>query len=190
MKKEILLGLAKSAILSQFDEKISIDEEKLLKSYPYLKEDGAVFVTLNQNNDLRGCIGSLVAHRKLFDDIVHNSISAAFHDPRFKSLCEDDLESLRIEISLLSPYKELEYKDYEDLKQKIIPFEDGLILKHESFQGTFLPQVWEQLPTPDLFLQHLSQKAGASQDIYKQHPKIYRYKVEKIGEEFGEILPL
>ncbi len=189
MLDSILLSIAKAAILSKFSD-YTFDKTKLLQEYPYLDEDGAVFVTLNKNNDLRGCIGSLVAHRKLFDDIVHNAISAGFHDPRFTPLSADDLKDLQLEVSLLSPSVELKYEDYEDLKQKVKPFEDGLILKHSQYQGTFLPQVWEQLPTPELFLNHLAQKAGALPNIYKEHPSIYRYKVDKISEKFDAVLPL
>lgn len=190
MLNHIFLSIAKTAILSKFSNEIKFNKQKLFEDYQYLNNNGAVFVTLHQNKNLRGCIGSLVAHRKLFDDIFHNAISAAFHDPRFIPLCKDDLKNLELEVSLLLPSIELEYENLEDLKQKIKPFEDGLILKHGGYQGTFLPQVWEQLPTSELFLEYLAQKAGTTIDIYKQHPKIYRYSVEKITKDFGEILPL
>ena len=190
MLDSILLGIAKAAILSQFDDEKGIDKEALLKSYPYLKEDGAVFVTLKHEHDLRGCIGSLVAHRTLYDDIIHNAISAGFSDPRFESLTKEELSYLTLEVSLLSKPELLEYQDYEDLLHKVKPNVDGLILKHGVYQGTFLPQVWEQLPTPKLFLKHLSMKASAYPSIYEEHPSIYRYRVDAIEERFDEILPL
>ena len=74
--------------------------------------------------------------------------------------------------------------------KKITPHVDGLILKHNIYQGTFLPQVWEQLPTPKLFLEHLSMKAGSSLSIYEEHPTIYRYSVDAIEGDFDEVLPL
>ena len=189
MIDNILLSIAKAAILSKFKD-YTFDKAKLLREYPYLDEDSAVFVTLNQNKNLRGCIGSLVAHRKLFDDIVHNALSAGFHDPRFTPLSANDLASLTVEVSVLSKSVKLVYSDFEDLKSKILPFEDGLILKHDGHSGTFLPQVWEQLKTPELFLNHLAQKAGLESNIYDLNPEIYRYKVEKISKSFDEILPL
>ena len=189
MLDSVLLSVAKAAILSKF-KNYTFNKAKLLESYPYLDEDGAVFVTLNQNKDLRGCIGSLVAHRKLFDDIVHNAISAGFHDTRFTPLSEDDLKDLTLEVSLISPSSEILYTDFNDLKQQVEPFKDGLILKYNHYQGTFLPQVWQQLQTPELFLNHLAQKAGATPKIYDEHPSIYRYKVEKISERFDAVLPL
>jgi AMMECR1 domain-containing protein len=81
----------------------------------------------------------------------------------------------------------LEYEDFDDLCKKVRPKIDGLILKYDGFQGTFLPQVWEQLRTPEEFLEHLSMKAGADMSIYSQHPTIYRYSVDAIEENFDEI---
>ena len=106
MLDDILLRIAKVAIISKFKD-YSFDKEKILQEYPYLDENGAVFVTLNQNENLRGCVGSLQEHRKLFDDIVNNALLAGFHDSRFNPLSEDDLESLTLEVSLLSPSKKV-----------------------------------------------------------------------------------
>lgn len=190
MLDPILLQIAKSAILTKFDESYSFDEKSLLERYPYLKKDGAAFVTLKYDKDLRGCIGSIVAHRTLYEDIAGNAVSSGFGDPRFKPLSANELSHLRLEVSVLSEPQILEYKDFDDLCKKVKPHVDGLILKHNRYQGTFLPQVWEQLTTPELFLEHLSMKAGADISIYKEHPTIYRYGVESIEESFDEVLPL
>lgn len=186
----ILLRIAKTAILSKFDDKYLLDEESLLMKYPFLDKNGAVFVTLKYDNDLRGCIGSIIAHCRLFDDVVRNAKSAAFSDPRFAPLSSDELSHLTLEVSVLSEPEILEYRDYDDLTAKVQPNIDGLILKHGRYQGTFLPQVWEQLATPELFLEHLSMKAGANPSIYKEHPTIYRYGVEHIEEKFDRVLAL
>ena len=190
MLDSILLRIAKSSILSRLDAGYLFDKERLLSEYPFLKKNGATFVTLKYNNDLRGCIGSVVAYRPLFDDIVGNAISAGFGDPRFQPLSADELSHLKLEVSVLSEPTILEYKDFDDLCEKIRPNIDGLILKHEIYQGTFLPQVWEQLKTPKLFLEHLSMKAGAYPSIYEEHPTIYRYSVDTLEENFDEVLPL
>lgn len=190
MLDSIFLQIAKSSILGKLDESYSFDEEKLLSEYPFLKKDGAAFVTLKYDNDLRGCIGSIVAHRMLYDDVVYNAMSAAFGDPRFSPLAENELSHLSLEVSVLSEPEILEYKDFEDLCKKITPHVDGLILKHDIYQGTFLPQVWEQLPTPKLFLEHLSMKSGSSLSIYEEHPTIYRYTVDAIEGDFDEVLQL
>ena len=190
MLDSILLRIAKSSILSRLDEEYSFDKDKLLLEYPLLKKDTATFVTLKCGNDLRGCIGSVSPYRMLYDDVFHNAISAGFHDPRFQPLTTNELSNLRLEVSVLSEPKLLEYKDFNDLCEKLEPNVDGLILKHSGYQGTFLPQVWEQLPTPKQFLEHLSMKAGADTSIFAQNPTIYRYGVNSLNNHFYEIVTL
>jgi AmmeMemoRadiSam system protein A len=190
MLDPILLKIAKTAILQKFDSSYSIDKEALIQSYPFLAKKGASFVTLNKSKNLRGCIGSIIAHRSLLDDIIHNAKLAAFKDPRFQPLKADETNQLTLEVSVLTAPKKLEYSDFEDLKSKITPKKDGLILKLGQYQGTFLPQVWEQLPDTKEFLEHLSYKAGANPTIYEYHPEIYIYRVEHIEDNWDAILPL
>ena len=187
MLDAILLQIAKTAILNKFDKKYVINKEDILREYPYLSKKGAAFVTLNYNKQLRGCIGSIIAHQSLLDDIIQNAVSAAFSDPRFQPLNAEELSGLNLEVSVLTEPKLLEYQDFEDLKQKIHPNIDGLILKYGQYQGTFLPQVWEQLPKPEQFLEHLSYKANANPSIYEHHPDIYTYQVNAIKRNFNEI---
>jgi uncharacterized protein len=187
MIDSVLLRIAKTAILSEFDEKYSIPKEKLLEEYPFLSQMGAAFVTLNHNHSLRGCIGSIVARRSLLEDVIGNARSAAFGDPRFQPLRQDEFSDLTLEVSVLTEPKLLDYADYEDLKSKIKPGVDGLILKYGQYQGAFLPQVWEQLPDANQFLERLSYKANANPTIYEKHPEIYAYQVEAIEEKFDDI---
>ncbi|MBU1659215.1 AmmeMemoRadiSam system protein A [bacterium] len=187
MLDSILLRIAKSAILRKFDSSLNINKEKLLLDYPYLSAKGAAFVTLNYKHRLRGCIGSITAHRPLLDDIIHNAVSAAFNDPRFRPLERDELSHLSLEVSVLSEPKILDYDDFNDLLNKVQPNIDGLILRHGPYHGTFLPQVWEQLPQTQDFLEHLSYKAGSNPSLYKEHPKIYRYGVDAIEGDFNAI---
>lgn len=184
----ILLSIAKTAILNNFDKNYLLTKESLLKEYPFLSDPVATFVTLKIHHELRGCIGSIIAHRSLLDDVINNAISAAFSDPRFQPLRRDELFDLTLEISVLTPPKLLDYVNYEDLQTKIKPHIDGLILQHGQYRGTFLPQVWEQLPSPKQFLEHLSYKANANPTIYEHHPEIYTYEVEAIEEKFDAVL--
>jgi len=186
----ILLRVAKSAILRELDSSYGFDENGLLETYPLLKNSGAAFVTLKYDHHLRGCIGSIIAHRSLYDDVVNHAVSAAFHDPRFHKLHENELLHIWLEVSVLTEPEILEYEDFDDLLKKVEPGIDGLIIKHDVYQGTFLPQVWEELKMPKEFLEHLSMKAGLSPSVYDLHPLIYRYRVEAIEEKFDEILPL
>lgn len=187
MLQRVLLSIAKNVLLEHFGLSNKIDEGALSRSYPLLAKEGASFVTLHKNGELRGCIGSIIAHRSLLDDLISNTLSAAFHDPRFPPLDQEELSFLDLEVSVLTPPEEISYSDYDDLCSKVVVGKDGLILQHEGYQGTFLPQVWEQLPNVYEFLEHLSYKAGASTEIYALHPKIYRYRVEAIEEAFDAI---
>jgi hypothetical protein len=190
MLDKLLLRIAKTAILAQFDSKYKIDRDSLISQYPYLAQIGASFVTLHYDKQLRGCIGSIIGRRTLLDDILGNALSSAFKDSRFSPLHVSEISQLDLEVSLLSTPEILEYKDFDDLVNKIEPFTDGLILHHGNYQGTFLPQVWKQLPSAHQFLEHLSYKAGADLSIYDEHPTIYRYRVDAIEERFDAILPL
>lgn len=190
MLDSIVLRVAKASILSRFDNSIDIDSSELLDRYPFFNDQGASFVTLKSSGQLRGCIGSIIAHRTLLEDIIHNADSAAFSDPRFSPLSEDELDNLTLEVSVLTKPQLISYNDYDDLKNKIDADVDGLILKHGAYQGTFLPQVWEELSTIDEFLTHLSYKAGTNPSVYEHHPDIYKYQVDAIEENFNEVLPL
>lgn len=156
-------------------------EEKLLGTNNELSSiivpdiQTACFITLTKHDELRGCIGSLTAHRKLRDDIIQNTFSAAFKDPRFPTLKANELQETSIAISILSQPEPLEFTNEEDLLSKIQPGFDGLILTEGSRRGTFLPSVWEELPTPELFLSHLKQKAGLPADYWSNTIEIERY---------------
>ncbi len=178
--EHIYLEIAKQAIEDAFYERDTIDRAKLLSAYPELAEDGAVFVTLNLYGGLRGCIGSLVAHRPLIDDLVDNARAAAFRDPRFLPLSLTEFDEVEIEVSLLSAPKFLAYSSTADLKTKIEPGVDGVVLSLAGRRATFLPQVWDELPVFELFFSHLCQKAGLGNNCLEEHPQIEIYQVEKI----------
>lgn len=173
------VDIATNAIKEHFDSNSSLNVKALYEAFPKLKEPGASFVTLTYNGDLRGCIGSLKAYRPLLEDLVKNAKAAAFSDPRFYPLSLEEFAKTFIEVSLLSPPKLLNYTDTTDLKNKIIPFEDGVVLESGFNKATFLPQVWEQLPSFESFFSHLCRKAGLDENCLENHPDIYIYKVEK-----------
>lgn len=147
---------------------------------PELQQSRACFVTLHLGGKLRGCIGNLQASRSLVDDVNHNAFAAAFRDPRFPPLQHAELDDLAISISVLTPAKPMSFVSELDLIQQLEPGVDGLILKEGSRRGTFLPSVWEQLPTPQQFMQHLKQKAGLPVDYWSETLEISRYHTEVI----------
>ncbi len=140
-----------------------------------LTTQGASFVTLNLNHQLRGCIGALEAYQPLVKDVADHAFAAAFQDPRFPPVTVDEEQHLELHISVLSKPVPIEFSDEEDLLTKIKPDIDGLILEDNYHKGTFLPSVWEQLTTPREFLNHLKLKAGLRQDDWNEDIRIYRY---------------
>jgi len=181
MSNSILLDIAKDAIEEELFDKAKIDIVDLEAKYNFLNDIRACFVTLKLDGRLRGCMGSLQAHRKLIDDVIHNAQCAAFRDFRFQPLSKKELDEINIEISLLTIPKIVIYESIDELKEKIKPGIDGIILKKEQNQATFLPQVWDELPTFDEFFEHLSLKAGLEYDTLNHFPEVYKYQVEKIN---------
>jgi len=181
MDGSVLLQIARDAITTKLTGNMLNKDQYNLQENE-LDRNGATFITLTLNGQLRGCIGSLVAHRKLYDDIVSNAQSAAFNDPRFSPLTIHELEDITVEVSLLTQPQKLSYSDKKDLMQKIRQGVDGVILILGHKQATFLPQVWEDLPDFHLFFSHLGLKAGIGNDPLSLHPDIYIYQVEKYKE--------
>jgi len=187
--KQVLLEIARKAILEKLTGNKLIDKSFYLRKYPELARKQAVFVTLNKKDEftgresLRGCIGSLLPVRTLIDDVIYNAQAAAFSDPRFPPLSPEEFEDIKIEISLLSIPEKVDYIDTDDLRKKIIPGKHGVILQLSGRRATFLPQVWEQLPDFDLFFAHLCQKAGLPANCLEYHPEIERYEVEEFEEK-------
>ncbi len=147
-----------------------------------LEQDGACFVTLTHNNHLRGCIGSLEAHRPLREDVRENARAAAFRDPRFAPLSLAEWPSIRIEVSLLGAAESLSPSDESELRTTLRPGIDGVILSAGGRRATFLPQVWEQLPRVADFLARLREKAGLPADYWGPDLRIERYQVQKWRE--------
>jgi AmmeMemoRadiSam system protein A len=181
--EKILLKIARDAIKERLTGKTLIDRDRIIEQYPELTEPGAVFVTLNKNHQLRGCIGSIEAHRPLIDDIIGNARSAAFSDPRFNTLEPDEFENISIEISILSKPEPVFYNSVEELKELIKPYTDGIILTKGFRKAVFLPQVWEQLPDFDSFFEHLCKKARLYSNCLYDHPDISKFNVTIIEEE-------
>jgi len=177
-ERRILLDIAEAAI-DQALKGATPRPPSLAGLPPRLAQTGASFVTLTQNGRLRGCIGSLEPRRPLAEDVHFNALAAAFYDPRFPPLTPAEWPETEVEVSVLSPLKPLEYASIDDLIQQLTP-EMGLVLEHPRGRATYLPQVWEQLPDPELFLASLAQKAGLDPGVYADPAtRLYYYTVEK-----------
>jgi AmmeMemoRadiSam system protein A len=147
-------------------------------------EKRGAFVTLTIGGCLRGCIGCITPQEPLIDAVKTNALQAAFHDPRFKPLSQDELDRVSVEVSILTEPRPLLYSDGADLMNRLRPGTDGVIIKKGYRQATFLPQVWEQLPEADSFLSHLCMKAGLDGDAWKDEKlQVLVYQVQAFKEK-------
>ncbi|MGZ0078945.1 AmmeMemoRadiSam system protein A [Methylomonas sp. YC3] len=175
-----LLALARQSIAHglQTGRPLPVD----LDAYPEeLREIRATFVTLERRGQLRGCIGMLEAVRPLAEDVAENAFAAAFRDRRFPPLAAGEVADLDLHISVLSPAVALTFLSEADLIAQLRPGIDGIILQESARRGTFLPSVWEDLPNPTEFLQHLKQKAGLPAAYWSDKIQAYRYTTEMFG---------
>jgi AmmeMemoRadiSam system protein A len=181
-KGQALLHLARAAIAGEFGF-ASHD----LPRVDWLEEPGATFVTLTLDGRLRGCIGSLEAHRPLIDDVRMNAVASAFRDPRFTPLTKADFADVIIEVSLLSKPELIRHNSEENALAQLTPGRDGVILELGQHRATYLPQVWAQLPEPESFIAHLKDKAGLPEDYWSDDVRLSRYTVQKWceGEQHG-----
>ena len=150
---------------------------------PHLSEHGASFVTLTIHGLLRGCIGALEAWQPLVDDVREHAMAAALEDPRFRPVDKTELDRIKIEVSCLTAPHALEYSSSADLLTKLRPHVDGVILKNDYRRATFLPQVWDQIPDPEDFLDHLCAKMGANPNLWLNTKlQVFVYQVEEFHE--------
>lgn len=150
---------------------------------PVLNRKGGTFVTLSKNGKLRGCIGHIIAHEPIIESIRHNALNAAFRDPRFPPVSVDELSDIHIEISILTEPELVPYNDVDELKTKLRPGIDGVIIQKENKNATFLPQVWKQLPDHKSFLSHLCIKAGLSPSAWENEKiTVFTYQVQSFEE--------
>lgn len=175
-----LLKIARAAI----DKKLGGDSCVSHTADPALLAKRGTFVTLKLNSQLRGCIGNIDPVKPICDCIGDNAVSAAFSDYRFSPLTDEEFEQIDISISILSKAKKLSYSDGEDLVKKLHPHRDGVILRQGKAGATFLPQVWEQLPSAEMFLSQLCHKAGLSANCWKDGGvEILVYQVQSFKED-------
>ena len=179
---QFLVALAREAIARELGQSTAPPSLEGQPHPAWLDEPGAVFVTLTRHGDLRGCIGSLEAHRSLRDDLRANARAAAFDDPRFPPLSADELAATRVEVSVLSPAEPMSFRGEADFLAQLRPGVDGVILEYGWHRATFLPQVWDQLPEPRQFMAQLKRKAGLAPDFWSPDLRLSRYGVEKFKE--------
>ncbi|MPZ27202.1 MAG: AmmeMemoRadiSam system protein A [Micromonosporaceae bacterium] len=182
---EVLAGLAAAAVAAQ------------LAGHPFaghpadghpptspLHAPGATFITLSTAGQLRGCIGSLEAQRPLYRDVTRNAVRA-MTDPRFRPVNHTDWPHLDVSVSVLSPPEPIPTPTPETLLAALRPHVDGLTLTSGRRRATFLPRVWEKLPTPEQFVAALLAKGGWPPARWPPGLSAHRY----TAREFHNLAP-
>jgi AmmeMemoRadiSam system protein B/AmmeMemoRadiSam system protein A len=172
-QQKLLLDIAYSSI-----EHGLINHEPLipeLNEYPQVfTEPRGLFVTLTLDDVLRGCIGNIEAVYPLAIASAKNGYNAAFCDPRFSKLSKTEFNDIDLSISVLTPKKEIYFDTESDLLAQLRPAIDGLIISRGNHTATFLPAVWEKIPSTDVFLTQLKLKAGMKSDDIPERAWIYQ----------------
>jgi AmmeMemoRadiSam system protein A len=136
----------------------------------------ATFVTLRwTGGELQGCIGTLEADRAIVDDVAYNAVAAGTRDPRMRPCALGDLDRINVELSILSPLEPIASE--RDIRTGT----DGIVLLHQGRRATFLPVMWERLPTKDRFMSELRNKAGLPRDFVGE-VQLLRYTASKFED--------
>jgi AmmeMemoRadiSam system protein A len=176
----VLLPLARDAIAGELGI-----ARAALADPPWIRQQGACFITITASGKLRGCIGTLRPHRALADDVRGNAVSAAFRDPRFNPLTAAEFGTVSLEVSVLSALQPMAFADEADALGQLRAGVDGVVFEYGHHSSTFLPQVWDSFGEPAEFLAQLKYKAGLPPDFWDSGVKLMRYTVAKWREQDG-----
>jgi AmmeMemoRadiSam system protein A len=179
--RNTLLKLARSTITAKLANDPEPKRPGVVSSA--LKQAHGCFVSLHKRGALRGCIGTIEPLKPLITCVEENALNAAFRDSRFPPLKKDELADIELEISVLTVPKVLAHKDSQDLLDKLKPGIHGVIISQGGCRATFLPQVWEQLPEKEAFLENLCRKGCLDRKAWRDKKSIVEvYEVEYFSE--------
>ena len=154
----------------------AVDTSASTPATNHLHQPRGAFVTLHENGQLRGCIGSITAYAPLDETVRDMALAAALEDPRFQPVGEDELDRLQLEISVLTPMFAIAPED-------VVVGLHGLMISHGGHRGLLLPQVpvewgWDR----ETFLSQTCRKAGLPDDQWKKDAKLEAFTAEVFGE--------
>lgn len=178
-QQSALLALARASLDAAVNGRPAPEPDSIVRQ---LNEPRGCFVTLTVGGQLRGCIGYIEPIKPLWEAVADNAASAALRDHRFPKVKPEELQGIRIEISVLTIPKSIQFSSPQDLLAQVVAGRDGIILSRGFHQSTFLPQVWEQLPEKIQFFEHLARKGGMGPDGWKS-AAVKRYCVTAFEEE-------
>ena len=176
-----LLDLARSAIATSFVTG-SRDVPAETELPEILRPQAATFVTLRgASGELLGCIGTMEPSQAIGRDVAEHALAAAFDDPRFPALTEEQLQDVTIDISVLQPMRSLPVGSYHELVSQIPPG-SGVLVREGFHHATYLPSVWREVPDAATFIAALWRKAGLRPGSWGPNTGIWVYDVTEFGE--------
>ena len=186
--RKLISDLIKQTIQDVLDgKKIKYPD---LRNYPAKwSANKVVYTTLNIGNILRGCQGNFNAPKPLLYAIIDAAHNAAFNDPRFPKLTQQEFDNpdFNFYITILSEPKPLLFRTEQDIVHKLKPFQHGLYLTYEDGnnikkRGLFLPSVWKKNPAPWQFWLRLKKKAHIRENFFSDQFKVYYLPAETIRD--------
>lgn len=178
-----LVKMVRRVVIELLKNNSEIDDSEFNSRFDF---NSGVFVTLNKQGTLRGCIGFPLPVKKLSEGLVDAAIAAATQDPRFSPVNIDELDQIVFEVTVLTPPSEIKVDDPEEYLSIIKIGRDGLIVENAYASGLLLPQVpieygWNVKE----FLGHTCEKAGLDRDAWKDNTtKVSRFEGAIFKEEF------
>jgi AmmeMemoRadiSam system protein A len=180
MRGGLLLHIARTTLEHRLHHR---DEDSTAApAEPWLNDRAATFVSLHRLGELRGCVGTLDPVRSLYEDVRHNAVAAALEDSRFPPVAAAELPRLSIEVTLLAPRERIRCRSEREAIEQLRPGIDGVLFRYGERRATFLPQVWETLPSPSLFLAGLKEKAGLGRGFWDRSVVLERYTARSWSE--------
>ncbi|MBI5608322.1 MAG: AmmeMemoRadiSam system protein A [Deltaproteobacteria bacterium] len=180
-QQRTMAALAWSALEQAVQGDDCADLTAIMDEHPWLAAPAATFVTLEEDGQLRGCIGNLEPSKTLAESLADNAASAALRDPRFAPVTADEIADLTMEISILSPMRPLSVASWQALHDALQPGRDGLLVRMGGRGATFLPAVWDDLPDRTAFLDHLWRKAGLAPRQWYADTRVWTYRADKFA---------
>ncbi len=179
-----LLAFARSRVEEQVRRgRAAEPDPEWVERHPIFRIPRGVFVTLEKDGRLRGCVGDLMPDKPLYLGVHDAAISAAVKDRRFPPVSEEELNDLSIRISILDYPSRVYASQPEDYLRILDPGRDGVILVRDGRRSTYLPDVWRDIPDPEAFLASLARKQGAPADAWRAPSAVlYRYGAYAFGE--------
>ena len=185
---ELLLNLARET-LANIVVGSALPKPDVGSLSPRLIERRSCFATLRNRGELRGCVGNLVATKPLFEAVMDSVSGAARRDSRFQPVKVEELDIIRIEISILSDPVVMPSESPDVLLGMLQPGRHGVLLRIGDRTSTFLPKVWDDIPDKEEFLSRLCAKAGLAPQAWRsQDARIAVYEAEVIEEDFHSSL--